>query len=118
VAGDKVLPKLRIVYREAPGFRIVPITGARGGPSPQGFVVATFYHERFRGPEVVIRDQETKKEVPEGEADGRITIERMQEFGVFLTPEAALAVSEWLEGHARKLLEARKSKKQPKAGKT
>ena len=105
--GDKeVLPKLRIVYQRAPGFRVVPVSGASGGLTGQGLVYVAFYHEEMPGPEVVIRDQETQQEVPEKEMGSQIPMDRTQEFAVMMTPEVADAISKWLSQRAKQAKQA------------
>jgi hypothetical protein len=99
-------PKLRIVYREAPGFRVIPVTGAQGGLTPQGLVYVSFFHDHVHRPDVVIRDQRTREENPEKGMGNQVPVVRTEEVAAIMSPEVADVIAKWLSGRAEQARQA------------
>lgn len=104
MADDRELPKVKITYREGRDFRVLPVTGARGGLTAQGLVYASLFHERMTGPHEVTLDQAAGKEAPV--SSELVLVERTEEVGLLMTPEVARSISEWLQRHLQRLEEA------------
>jgi hypothetical protein len=47
------MPEIKIVFRKAPDYRIIPATGAWGGVNPQGEIVFDLFVEKLELPESV-----------------------------------------------------------------
>lgn len=100
------------VYEEVPGRPVLPVQGAYGGPSPDGFsVVAHLYSEFVTVParEEVQLDAEGRtvpnKQTYIRRADGT----RLVSGTLVLSPEAAIRIGKWLYDHGRTAMGLRKA---------
>lgn len=102
----------RIKYIESKDYSLVPVSGAYGGPSPNGdSIVCHFYIDHVDIPgEVELEpnpDQAGAFREPASGLDTRV-IRRIVQNGIFVTPEQALVIAEWLRNHATALLDSRR----------
>jgi len=103
--------KVHFKYVEDAAFRVVPATGAHGGVTPFGDVIANFFIDRPPVPEVT-----TQEMSPEGELgaetarsygfDEGAWIVRHLQVGVVMKPDRARSIAEWLLRKAEKAEEA------------
>lgn len=101
---DQEPPRLRVTYKYTDQHRTIPVTGGWGGPTPNGHVVVSFYHERVQLPEVTIQSQRSGQELPEGNSS-ELPVERLVEVTMVLRPDVANSIGDWLKDHAARLLE-------------
>ncbi|MGA9756110.1 MAG: hypothetical protein WBV23_13315 [Desulfobaccales bacterium] len=86
--------QLAIFYKKNEYYRLLPATGAFGGPSPTGDIIVDFFVERQTHPEKIILelDPSGPKEIKrEGER-----IVREIQVGILLRPDRAHAIGKWL----------------------
>ena len=85
-------------YVKSPQFSSIPVHGAYGGPTPQGLISATLYTERHPIPKRVTHSLRDDGSLDDGKpSDDSLTgIVRQLEAEVFLTPEIAQRLGEWL----------------------
>lgn len=106
--------KVKVVYRRTADYRVLPVSGAYGGPSPQGMLVCHIYAEYNTTPEsgeVVIRpDHPPKEDLKQSE-----TITRELLVGLHMTPQIAKVLGEWLQRNGSQMIE-KIQKSQEQAG--
>lgn len=108
---EQVPPKIKFHYLKGPQIVTVYADGAYGGITPKGMISMALYNERHPIP------QEESAEIS---AEGRIVktekvkvrsgIVRQVDCAVYMTPEVAKGVGEWLIRHATTALELREEK--------
>jgi hypothetical protein len=104
---------IAINYLKSNDFREVTSDGVLGGPTPQGKLWIAFYAERFPLPRVVEhkiipleRPDEFSVDIEKGTViEARPGIVRHVEFGVYLTPQSAKQLHEWLGSQIKKMEE-------------
>lgn len=100
MAGDEneKPPTIDFHYIKSPQFSSLPVHGAFGGPTPQGLIAATLYSERHPIPKRVTHGFRGDGSLDEGKPsdDSLSGIVRQLEAEVFLTPEIAESLGEWL----------------------
>lgn len=101
-------------YVKDDDYRIVPASGAHGGMTPDGQVIAHFFVELLQLPETVTRevssDGKLGKTTDETRADGEgVWFERRLTVGVVMSAEKARSIGEWLIGKADEVEEASRS---------
>jgi hypothetical protein len=97
--GDEI----RISFRKAEGYKLVPATGAWGGVTPQGEIVFDLYVERKQFPQhIVMVRQESGgyKEDEDRKEEGAMV--REAQVGVVLRPDIAYQIGKWLMETAKK----------------
>jgi len=99
MAGD--LPKVRISYQHASESRVVPVSGAWGGLTPQGDVFLCLYQELPMPPVETVRDQNTGEE-KSSTREGMFEIARQIHIQAVLRPDVARAIAGFLERAAEK----------------
>jgi hypothetical protein len=90
------MTEIRIFYKKASDFKVVPVSGAWGGVTPQGYVHCELFHERAENPESVVLDigQQPPKEIDRS-PQGQMFI-RESMVGLAMHPEIARSVGRWL----------------------
>jgi len=100
------------VYEEVPNRPVLPVQGAYGGPSPDGFsIVANVYAEYGTVParEDVEVDQEGRTVPNKQTYIKRADATRLVTATLVLTPEAAIRVGQWLFTHGNAAMLHRKA---------
>jgi hypothetical protein len=114
--AEKKGSSLDIVYEEVPNRPIIPVQGAFGGPSPEGFsVVAHVYAEFGTVPAREENELLAGSRVDPTKATyiRRADTTRLVEATLVFSPEAAISMGKWLASHGRAALKHRKQN-QPK----
>ena len=94
---------LEVKFEKSPDFKIVPATGAWGGPTPQGELLCNFYVEYTEIPESI------KLEITDGSSEeiGKITTDvlvRELQVGIVMRPDIAKSIGEWLIRNAEQIM--------------
>jgi len=99
------MPKeIKIIYRKVPDFRLLPATGAWGGPSINGEIIVNFYTDRVQEPEsvTVVIDESTgvgaEKPLPPPQHVREVLV------GVVMRPDIALSIGQFLVDKASSVL--------------
>jgi hypothetical protein len=116
--AEKKGQSLSFVYEEPPDRPVLPVQGAYGGPSPDGFSVVTHVYSEFA---TIPAREETH--ISEGERFDpskstfikRADATRLVVATLVLSPEAAIRVGAWLVKNGELAMEHRKAN-QPKQG--
>ncbi len=86
--------KVTIGFEEDEGYRIVPVHGVWGGPTPSGDVMADFYIEKVMPPAEVVLEVDGKV-VREVENKGERRVRKLMA-GLMMRPELAYVIGRWL----------------------
>ena len=96
---------IHINYIKSNDYREVACDGALGSSTPAGKLWVAFYTERLPLPRIVRHELQQSAESselridpnsPGVTIDGRVGIVRNVEFGLYMSPEAARKLHEWL----------------------
>jgi hypothetical protein len=88
--------EVKIIYMKAPDYRLVPATGAWGGPSVTSEIIVNFYVDRAQEPTDVtlLIDEQTgtavEKPLPPPQNVREVLV------GIVLRPDIALAIGQFL----------------------
>ncbi len=91
-------------YDLSPDYEVIPISGAVGGVTAEGMVLANVYHERAGIPE-----KHRFRVNPDGTLgellaqEGKDAIHRRVFFGLYLTPGVARSLARWLNEKAAEI---------------
>lgn len=110
--AEKKGQSLDIVYEEPPTRPIIPVQGAYGGPSPDGFsVVAHVYAEYVTVParEENVFLEGSRVDPSKATQIRRADTTRLVQATLVFSPEVAIRVGEWLATHGRAAIEHRKA---------
>ena len=102
---------ISVLYDEPTPRPCIPITGAIGGPSPDGSsVLAHVYLEYATIParEDFEVDEKGKIDFTKGTRIARANVTRLVQATLSMSPEVAVRVGEWLSQHGRDAMEHRK----------
>jgi hypothetical protein len=102
---DEKKSSLPIKYKRASDFKLIPATGAFGGPNPNGEIICNFFIEYRSFPEnlsVVVEDGKVPMQVESGKDDA--TYIRELQAGIVMRPDIARLIGEWLVREANKAL--------------
>ncbi len=86
--------KVTIFYEKNKDYRLLPVTGAFGGPTPSGDILAEFFVERRTAPDKVVMEISggTTTEISkEGERHIRELL-----IGLLIRPDVAYSIGVWL----------------------
>jgi len=100
-----------VLYDEPTPRPCIPITGAIGGPSPDGSsVLAHVYLEYGTIParEEHEMDAEGQVDLTKGSRISRGNVTRLVQATLSMSPEVAIRLGAWLEQHGRGAIEHRK----------
>ena len=109
---ENEIKELSLVIEKSKNAQTMPVTGAWGGPSPDGSnIIAHFYVESHALPNVIkIKADELGKFDPnKGEQIMRGDLTREIQAVFVLAPEVAVSVGKWLQENGLALLESRES---------
>jgi len=115
---DKQMRELHFRYVEDADFRVVPATGAHGGVTPFGDVIANFFFDRPPVPETTVQEISSEGTLGKETArsygfNGGHWMVRHLQVGVVMKPDRARSVAEWL---LRKADEAEEAVRAASAG--
>ncbi|TIX25562.1 MAG: hypothetical protein E5V37_26960 [Mesorhizobium sp.] len=105
MAEETPVPTIDVHYLKSSVYREASCDGAVGGQTPANKLWIGFYSERLPIPRVVQHhlrqtgkegEFEMDREKPPVPIEGRTGILRNLEFGLYLTPEAAANLHQWL----------------------
>ncbi len=98
------MTKIPIVYETSSEHKPIPVNGAFGGPTLDGFIHATFYFERNRIPKEISIEVDAQGAGTELPFDPEnIIIERLMQCSMVFTPEVAKKIGIWLISHANNI---------------
>jgi len=100
---------VRIEFIKDDDYRLVPVTGAWGGISPQREVIVDFYVDRRSNPTSVEIETDQGKSKELSRIPDPQPIHRHVSFGVAMRPDIARSIGEFLIENADKALEGSES---------
>jgi len=86
---------IKIQFKKAADYRIIPVTGAWGGVNPQGEIVFDLFVEKMEIPESVHMRIEPGHPPVEMEREGQVHVRECQ-IGIVIRPDIARSIGEWL----------------------
>ena len=89
------MPEIKIAFRKAADYRIIPVTGAWGGVNPQGEIVFDLFVEKLEVPESVQIKVEPGRPPVEIAREGQVHV-RESQIGIVVRPDIARSLGEWL----------------------
>lgn len=96
------MPDINVFYRRSEDYKIIPITGAWGGITPQGSISCEVFFEKSSQPEhTVLRVSDSGEkpvEVPNEKQRPEVTREVL--VAMIMQPEVARNLGNWLIGKA------------------
>lgn len=98
--------KFKIHFTKASSYKIIPATGAWGGPTPQGELLCNFFVEYRDAPDNIEMEIEggRAKEPERIEAD----FIRELQMGVIIRPDIAKSIGEWLVRKADEIMKPKR----------
>lgn len=100
---EQILPAaptthLRFHQIRSPHFRVIHADGVWGGPTPHGFINATFYSERLPIPQEIVIEVAADGRAEElvAERVGREGVLRELEVSIMCAPRVAREFAQWL----------------------
>lgn len=88
--------KARINFSKAEGYKLVPVTGAWGGVSPQREIIIDFYIDQRSNPTYLDIEVEDGQAVEKKREPDPQPIERLIQFGVAVRPDIARIIGKFL----------------------
>jgi hypothetical protein len=89
--------KVAISFEESKNYFTAPVNGVWGGPTTDGELCASFYHERNSLPNLIEADVEDGiANVEQGERIARGDFVRELQATFVMRPETAISIGEWL----------------------
>lgn len=82
-------------FTKAPDYRLLPVSGAWGGPSLVGDIVVDFFVEKITAPDTVVMRMQPSGVATEVSRSEQQNIREIQ-VGLVLRPDVALSVGNWL----------------------
>ena len=96
---------IKIEVDQAKEFRLVPATGAMGGPNPQGEIICNFFVEHPKNPSLEVSlDKTTGRPVREVSVSPNTFVRQLQ-IAVVMRPDIALSVGQWLIKQAKTVMQ-------------
>jgi hypothetical protein len=89
------MPEIKITFKKALDYRIIPVTGAWGGINPQGEIILDLFVEKLEVPDSVKIKVEPDHPPVEIAIEGQVHI-RESQIGVVVRPDIARSIGEWL----------------------
>jgi len=100
--------KITVSYRRSNEYKVMPATGAWGGPTPDGHLLANFFVEHASVPSYQTFPADESGKVDMRNARDSVAsgdLERELMVGIVLSPTTALSVAKWLTEHAKRILD-------------
>jgi hypothetical protein len=88
------MAEIKIEFKKAPDYRIIPVTGAWGGINPQGEIIFDLFVEKLEIESVRLRVQPGRPPT-EMAREGQIQV-RESQIGVVVRADIARSIGEWL----------------------
>lgn len=95
---------IKIYYEKSKDYRLIPVTGAYGGVSPNGEIVIDFYVERRDSPKTIMLEIDEHGKGKEKSSVGQRFI-REKQFGIVLRPDIALTIGQFILDKAKLVTE-------------
>ena len=96
--------KITFCFKKDENYRLIPVNGVWGGPTPRGDIRVDLFHESLSLPEVITQavtpDAKLGKELERTPAN---TVQRNVMVGMILTAEQAESIGRWLQEKAREV---------------
>jgi hypothetical protein len=92
--GMTMVKEITIFYEKTDQYQLLPVTGAFGGPTPSGDILAEFFVERKTPPTKIVLEIEPPN-VTEKEREGERHIREIQ-VGILIRPDIAHSIGKWL----------------------
>jgi hypothetical protein len=86
---------IRIEFRKARDYRLIPVTGVWGGRTAQGEIIFDMTVEKRENPMSVTLELEKGKPPKEIAREGEVIV-RESQIGIVLRPDIALSIGKWL----------------------
>lgn len=104
--------KITFRFEKDDDYRLIPVNGVWGGPTPRGDIMVNLFHESHVVPKEVTQTlradgrlgQERERTPPPG------TVQRTVLVGMILTAEQAESIGRWLQEKARQVRRETKMK--------
>jgi hypothetical protein len=85
---------MKILFKRAADYRIIPVTGAWGGLNPQGEIIFDLFVEKLEIESIQVRVEPDGSPV-ETAREGEVHV-RESQIGVVVRPDIAKSIGEWL----------------------
>ncbi len=95
--------EIKVTYIDSKDYRLMPTTGAHGGPATSGEIIVDFYVERTAPPDELTIVLDDEGNVKEKIASPRRII-RERQVGLVLRPDIALTIGNWLIARANSVI--------------
>lgn len=86
--------QITLFYEKNENYRLLPATGAFGGPTPTGDIILEFFVERQTHPEKIILELDPSGPKEIKREGGRLV--REIQVGILLRPDRAHSIGKWL----------------------
>ena len=102
--------KIGLRFKKDDDYRLIPVNGVWGGPTPRGDIIVDFFHESQSLPEKV-----TQALSPDGQLGEVLerkpldTVQRTVFVGIVLNVEQAESIGRWLQEKAHQVRERTRS---------
>ena len=98
--------KITFRFEKDENYRLIPVNGVWGGPTPRGDIMVDLFHESYARPEVVAHEVTPGGQIgKQVEHTPTIEIRRKIFVGMVLTVEQAESIGRWLREKAREVRE-------------
>jgi hypothetical protein len=88
------MPEIKIEFKKATDYRIIPVSGAWGGVNPQGEIIVDLFVEKLEIESVRLRVESGRPPV-EIAREGQIQV-RESQIGIVVSAGIARSIGEWL----------------------
>jgi len=88
------MPEIKVEFRKASDYRVIPATGAWGGVNPQGEITFDLFIEKLEIQSVRMKIEPGRPPM-EIAREGEIHV-RESQIGVVVRPDIARSIGEWL----------------------
>lgn len=86
--------QITLYYEKNEYYRLLPATGAFGGPTPTGDIIIDFFVERQTHPDKIVLELDPSGPKEIKREGGKVT--REVQVGILLRPDRAHSIGKWL----------------------
>ena len=101
--------EIKIFFVNSPDYKLIPATGAWGGPNPNGEIIIDFFIERVEPPESITLEIDESGNAEEKDRSSQRAI-RERQIGIVLRPDIALSIGNLLIEKANLVLKQQQKK--------